>query len=120
MCRTIWKKWELRDAARARNIFDKGADVNGVNIGGVTPLPLALSQNVNMQSKFETVKVLIDRGADVNKRTAEGDTPLFQVLSWIDRYSPETKISILKMLIDKGADVDAKDENGKHRIEVCE
>ena len=57
---------------------------------------------------------------DVNKRTAEGDTPLFQVLSWIDRYSPETKISILKMLIDKGADVDAKDENGKHRIEVCE
>lgn len=52
-------------------LIDAGADVNGANLGGYTPLHLAA-----YRGNTEVVKLLLARGASPNARTLEYDTPL--------------------------------------------
>ncbi len=80
-------------------LIERGADINGKNAGGVTPLMLA-----TMRGDKELVSLLIDKGADVNAKSSSNWTALFIAAS--HGYT-----EIAKMLLDKGIDVNIKDRD---------
>lgn len=57
------------DAALVKALLDKGADVNAVNLDGITPLIWGIHDDA-------IAALLIDRGADVNAASDSGVTPL--------------------------------------------
>jgi ankyrin repeat protein len=83
-------------------LIEAGADVNGRDNDGETPLTLAARYSDNPK----VVAALIEAGADVNGRDGDGETPLMRACYY--NY-PE----IIAALIEAGADVNARDDNGK-------
>jgi ankyrin repeat protein len=83
----------IKDPAEIRRLVAAGADVNGTNSMGVTPLHtltvagaeslramvqhggMAKSEE-NAQRVAEAIKLLIELGADINKADGGGQTPL--------------------------------------------
>lgn len=64
-----------RNESRARDLIDKGADVNAKNDKGNTPLHLAV------QERFPAiVKLLVDNGADVTVKNNLGEAPFDEVV----------------------------------------
>ena len=84
-----------------RSLIAKGADVNIVGEGGVTPLMTSVIQN-----DVKSVNVLLKAGADVNKADFYSDTALM----WAARTG-HTKC--LEILIESGADVNAMSHYGE-------
>jgi ankyrin repeat protein len=77
----------------ARRLIDQGADVNGRDKAGDTPLTTAVRRG-----KAEIVELLLAKGADPNLKDGLGDPPLYTaVKTW-------KKIAIAKSLLDRGAD----------------
>lgn len=106
----------LHEAVSQRNIdqilalIQSGADINGRDNKGYTPLDLAAHGD-----QIEIVNLLIERGADVNARDNSGNVPLHGAIlhscypDYDDANYDESKylkhFEIAKLLIDKGADV---------------
>ena len=81
----------LQDAAKAgdleatKKLLDDGADVNGKDKRGITPLGVAVGFN-----KIQIVDEFLSRGADVEACDPKGNTALhyaagIEHLSWIER-----------------------------------
>ena len=85
--------WLATDATTAQQLIEMGADVNGRDGDGNTPLH-AVGESV------ENARSLIERGANVNARNEGGLTPLHNV-------SGEKSAAVMALLIEQGADVNA-------------
>lgn len=84
------------DFEEVRLLLAAGADVNGQDFMGFTPLLEAVSKG-----HLEIVRLLIEKGADVNKQDGDGYTPLHEAAS--HGYT-----EIVKSLIEANADVNKK------------
>ena len=81
-------------------LVEAGADVNGRNEWGDTPLHSAMW---GWGDKTTIVAALLEAGADVEARDQAGGTPLHRA----------TAPSIISLLADAGADVNALDDRGR-------
>jgi ankyrin repeat protein len=84
------------DASRVRSLLAAGADPNGVNAEGGTPLQYAVSSG-----KIAVVQALLAGGANVRACSPDGYTVLHAVA--VDREVP-----IAELLLAAGADVNAR------------
>src|SRR5437588_5141960 len=89
-------------------LLDHGADINGADENGNSPLMLAIANNLYPH----TVKALLDRGADPFARNRDGSTALAVAL---DQNSPEDVENLLARYVREGkqAQVDAGLEHGR-------
>lgn len=78
-----------------------GADVNGKNIRGYSPLLLAVEL-----ADRSIIGLLLDKGADINLSGYGGTTPL------IEAVMLNRGLSIVELLLARGAEVNASDNNG--------
>ncbi|HEV3167917.1 MAG TPA: ankyrin repeat domain-containing protein [Isosphaeraceae bacterium] len=101
----------VADVKAIEAALNQGADVNGRDRDGITPLMhAARGDRPNIREPAATdhpdaVRLLIQRGANPNARTEPG----FVALLWAARYGHD---GVAKVLIDHGADVRAKDKDG--------
>jgi cytohesin len=129
----------LHWAARGRSVeaidllIEKGADVNGRNFYGETPLIMAASKYWGWKgrsSPAEAAARLIENGAEVDvfAAAAMGDTKTLADI--LDRYPDQARavnefdttplhfaawnghVDATKLLMDRGADLDAEDRSG--------
>ncbi|MCH2571543.1 MAG: ankyrin repeat domain-containing protein, partial [Planctomycetes bacterium] len=89
------------DLASLREAFTKGADVNGLDAQGITPLSWAA-----MADQLDVVKLLIDLRAEVNGKNRDGATPLHGAAGL-------GRTEIVELLLSKGADVNVIDGDGQ-------
>lgn len=104
----------------AQYLIEKGADVNSVNSGGMTPISgnrypdiirLLIDNGAEAGNLLlgdipltpDVVRMLITKGADVNAKNDDGITPL---------HLADT-IDIARLFIENGADINAKDKDGQ-------
>lgn len=123
----LFRALENRDTSLARQLIEKGADVNYIE-GGITPLffsvgygfvditRLLIQKGANLNQEetnqkitplsivkdLETARLLIERGANLNHRDIGGRTPLFLI------RDP----NIIELLIRSGAYVNEEDREG--------
>ena len=93
-------------------LLEKGADVNSVSYGGLTPLHHAC-----MASFESVVGKLIESGADANMKDESGNSPL----NWA---TSRGVLNIVMRLVDAGGDVNASNKvsnffNMVSRISLC-
>ncbi|HKE21077.1 MAG TPA: ankyrin repeat domain-containing protein [Bryobacteraceae bacterium] len=86
------------DTAGMRELLRSGADVDGKDPRGATPLFYAASVGTP-----EAMRILIAAGADVNARTTFGATPLM----W-----STADLTKVRLLVEKGAEVNAQSKAG--------
>jgi len=104
----IFESVDKGDAGRVKRAVWMGADVNGKNDDGVSPLDLAASRG-----NVEIVQVLIENKADVNAvETASGWTPLFHA-------AEKGHVEVAELLIGHGADMAIKDSNERTARDVA-
>jgi len=89
----------------AEFLISLGADVNGEDGSGQTPL----HWNMNTNKPLDLIKFLIDSGADVNTKRDDKSTPLHRAVAIHN-------IDYVKLLIEMGADVGAKNSYGQTPI----
>jgi len=83
-------------------LINKGADVNGRDLRGNTPLMTTLwSETSDMNIKREMAELLINKGAKVNAKDANGWTPLHNAVNKGNKI-------MVELFIAKGADVNAR------------
>lgn len=97
---TLWSAVSAGDAATARDLISKGANVNAATRKGTTLLIHAAELG-----HMEIVKMLIANGADVNAKCAPGYTAL--ILAADNGHE-----DVVQALIDSGANVNARDNSG--------
>eukprot|EP00444_Apocalathium_aciculiferum_P026819 CAMPEP_0183444492 /NCGR_PEP_ID=MMETSP0370-20130417/95222_1 /TAXON_ID=268820 /ORGANISM="Peridinium aciculiferum, Strain PAER-2" /LENGTH=267 /DNA_ID=CAMNT_0025634855 /DNA_START=65 /DNA_END=865 /DNA_ORIENTATION=- len=96
----------LMQAVRSGNVngintsLKAGADLNGTDGDGQTPLMMACCC-----AQLEAVKALVEAGADLNAKNEEGRTALMNA-------SVHCDVENVKALVEAGANVDAKTEHG--------
>lgn len=78
------------DAAQAKALLDKGADINAADLDGVTPLIWAVRDDA-------LAGLLIDRGADINATSDGGVSPLVAAAGRI------TAVDLMRRMLAKGA-----------------
>jgi hypothetical protein len=83
-----------------RALVTRGANVNGRDKEGDTPLMLAVGPE-----PADTVQAMLDRGAEVNARDNDGRTALMWAAQW-------GGIDIAKILLARGAEVNARSNGG--------
>ncbi|MBE6463310.1 MAG: hypothetical protein E7005_06115 [Alphaproteobacteria bacterium] len=91
---------EKKDVKEIKELIDKGADVNQIDISGISALGYASSWGHK-----EIAELLIQNGADVNQKSVNGINALGYASNWGHK-------EIVKLLISRGADVNAKNELG--------
>jgi ankyrin repeat protein len=90
-----------------KHFLEKGADVNGLDDNGFTPLMMAASEN-----QPEIAQLLIDKGAKVNFVNAQGWTALTEA-------ADEGALATAKVLLNAGADAHLKIKNGNSPIRMA-
>ncbi|WP_257463312.1 ankyrin repeat domain-containing protein [Archangium lipolyticum] len=112
-----FKRWagELTPDA-VRKLLAEGADVNGRNAQGATPLHLAVRAPYTKaypRPNLDVVRVLLEAGADPNARTQHGETALLSAFPSGDDadYTPRA-LELIALLRAAGATVpsDVKDD----------
>ena len=89
------------DGSQVMTTIESGADVNGTDRDGLTPLILAV-----IRGHEECVRILLRKGASVNEFADDGATALF--------YSANTgNFRCLKILLEAGADVNMSDSSNR-------
>jgi ankyrin repeat protein len=88
----------------ARALLEKGAEPNGADIAGRTPLMSAASEG-----NMETMRLLIEKGANVNAATTAGVTALMDAARSHNHFA-------VKLLMDNGADVNARTKRNNTAI----
>jgi ankyrin repeat protein len=78
------------EPAQVRALLDRGADVNAINLDGVTPLIWSVRDDA-------AANLLIDRGADVNAVSDGGISPLVAAAGRAD------STALIRRLVEKGA-----------------
>ncbi|XP_037036592.1 protein phosphatase 1 regulatory subunit 12A isoform X14 [Bradysia coprophila] len=96
------------DRAEVLRLLDNGADIDTVNVDGLTALHQAC-----IDDNLEMVEFLVQQGADVNRQDNEGWTPLHATSSC-------GFLSIANYLIENGADLAAVSGDGELAIDVAE
>ncbi|HZW61589.1 MAG TPA: ankyrin repeat domain-containing protein [Candidatus Babeliales bacterium] len=122
------KAVDADDLGAVEAALQKGANINGYNAEGLTPLMHAPSfemtnfllknkANVNMRSNDEdqmtalmyagptVIKLLLEHGADINAKDANGYTALMHAIT-------EDDIESAHLLLEYGADINATDAFG--------
>mmetsp|Transcript_7688 Transcript_7688/g.22803 ORF Transcript_7688/g.22803 Transcript_7688/m.22803 type:complete len:312 (+) Transcript_7688:172-1107(+) len=104
----------LHDAAKAGDeatvarLLDDGADVDGRDARGITPLGVAVGFN-----KLSVVKALLAGGADVALTDARGNTPLHYAAGYGRKDAAE-------VLLEAGAEATATNSDGQTPAQVAE
>lgn len=93
---------QLGQDARVKALLDQGAEIEGSDVVGQTPLFYAAASQ-----HLSTVQLLLDRGAKCNVKDQAGMTPLFVAVSENQRRGQNAKADprIAKLFLDRGADV---------------
>jgi hypothetical protein len=86
------------DVERLKELLSGGADPNGADPTGETPLHEAAAFG-----RKEAAAVLLEHGADPNARDSQGDTPLWEAVSF-------RKPEVAEVLLENGADASVKDD----------
>ena len=98
-------KGTLEDVGR---LIDEGAEVNGENAYGLTPLYFAI-----LEAKIDVAELLLERGADVNRPAhRSGRRPLYFAA---DAGHEE----IVEALLHAGAAINAVDQYGGTALGAC-
>jgi ankyrin repeat protein len=92
MTQNLIQAAERGDAALVQQLLREGADLNGRDARGRTPIMAATHAN-----KPAIVKILIQAGADINLQDEIKDNPFLYA-------GAEGLLDVLKLLIDAGAD----------------
>jgi ankyrin repeat protein len=102
----------LRDAAKndsgplsMKMLLERGAEINGADEDGNTPLHYATKSKCNSVS---TIKFLVENDADVDKMNHLGATPLHYAAQNFQK-----KKEVIKILRENNATLDVKDKRGK-------
>ena len=95
----------------AKILITKGADVNGTNLFGSTPL-LAVARD---KAAPDIVELLVKSGARVDAIDHSGENALHK-LAWFGY--PEENIRSAQTLLDAGADVNTKNREGKTPLDI--
>ncbi|WP_421798391.1 ankyrin repeat domain-containing protein [Haliscomenobacter sp.] len=90
-----------------KHFLEKGADVNGLDDNGFTPLMMAASED-----QPEIAQLLIDKGAKVNFVNAQGWTALTEA-------ADEGAYATAKVLLNAGADAHLKINNGVSPLKMA-
>jgi ankyrin repeat protein len=89
-----------------RSLLDHGANIEGKNELGFTPLISAVLSDKAKAVEF--IKLLLGRGANIEGRSSDdGNTPLYWAV-----VRDKTEIETIHVLLERGADIEAKDING--------
>lgn len=122
------------DVAEAKAEIDSGAEINGLDENGETPLTLAILNGQSAATAF-----LLERGADIEARNRGGFTPLHAAayvddvdaaerllakgadvgdrrnkagVSPLSVAAEQGHVAVARVLIERGADLEAGDQNG--------
>lgn len=127
---TLHHAAKCNDVKMIEYLLSKRADVNIVQMNELTPLHLAVQENVD-DSHYRSIRMLLKNGANINACTKYGRTPLqmstfqnnFKTVELLLNYKADVKIKntqgicplfnavcqnhfeIVKLLIDHGSDV---------------
>lgn len=95
--------------SRVKQSLAKGADINGYNEVGETPLIASIRM-----MQYPIARYLIARGADVNGKTKDG-TPALMAIQGTDYtvYYNYRSLKYYTILLNSGADVNARDAQGR-------
>jgi len=96
------------DKDEVDRLIKRGADIDTVNVDGLTALHQAC-----IDDNLEMVEFLVQRAADINRGDNEGWTPLHATASC-------GFLSIAKFLLDHGASVSAVNNDGELAIDISE
>lgn len=94
----LWESTPLHLAAKfdqaafARQLIERGADVDRRNAGGATPLRVALQNDAS-----DTAALLVFSGADIEAPDGQGRTMLFWAVS-------AGNLPLARLLLERGAD----------------
>jgi uncharacterized protein len=91
------------DLEFARELLDRGADVNAATKIGLTPVNAAIGMNSSV------LPLLLDRGANPNSTDHHGITPLMWAASC-------RRIGAVSVLLKAGATVNVRDYSGKSAL----
>ena len=95
------------DGAQAQELFAGGADVNGCDEAGRSPLMVAAGYGL-----ADCVALLLERGADVNLQAEEGETALMGAAG-------SGNLAIVEILIGAGANSTLMDQSGTTAMEYA-
>ncbi|XP_067133001.1 protein phosphatase 1 regulatory subunit 12B-like isoform X2 [Centruroides vittatus] len=96
------------DKEEVKHLLDGGADVDTVNVDGLTALHQACIDN-----NLDMVEFLVEEGANVDKQDNEGWTPLHAAVSC-------GSVAITEYLLQKGANPVAMNNDGELPIDLAE
>ena len=103
---------EAGDAATVRTLLARGADANGMDSHGFTPLVRAARRG-----HYEAAVVLLDGGANPNRydslRTRPAWSPLMNAVH-------KSQGRMVQLLIERGADVNARSSDGTTPLALSE
>ena len=98
------------DLEAAKQLLNKGAEVNANDEYGNTPLHIAA-----FKADLEVVRLFLHRGANIKAKDSNGNTALHSA-------SNRGHLKVVEVLLAKGAEIEAKDSNGNtplHFASMC-
>jgi uncharacterized protein len=105
----LYKAAQKSDVQTAKNLLDKGLDVNSKSSTGSSPIHAAAANNDK-----DMLDLLIAKGANLGVQNKEGDTPLVCATKY-----GGGKEATVKRLLEAGADPAIADKKGKTALDYA-